>query len=114
MPTDDQKQCISSAIDNLRSAEQTLDDAIAATGDPAVLEELSQEYGMLDDTINQCNAALVAADDAAFAQATADLKAQAAALKAQEDHIHDIIQDVSIAAKVLGYIAQAAAFLVRL
>jgi hypothetical protein len=111
MPGQDDKQNISSAIANLRAAEQCLDDVIANTGDPDVLDELNAEYHALNDTITALVQAQTITDDAIFARSSQSLTLQAAALKAQEDHIKQTIADVGIAAKILGYIAQAVTYM---
>lgn len=111
MPHQDDKQNIGSAIANLRAAEQCLDDVIANTGDPDVLDELNAEYHALNDTITALVQAQTIADDAMFSEATQKLAQQAAALKAQEDHIKKTIANVGTAAKILGYIVQAVTYI---
>jgi hypothetical protein len=114
MPNAGQKQTLLNTVSLIRSAEQLLIQASRASSDLATLIKINTEYSQLDSFLSQLLHAQAIGDDADFANATAALKAQAATLQAQEEEIKKIVTDVGIAAKIAGYIAQAATFIATL
>jgi hypothetical protein len=111
MPTPAQQLDVSSAIANVRAAEQLLDNVIATTGDAGVLANLTAAYRVLDGSMTALLKAQTAADDVTFNASTKNLKDQAASLKAQEAQVQKLIADVALAAQIVGYIAQAVTFI---
>jgi hypothetical protein len=111
MSNDAQKQTLLNAVSLIRSAEQLLMQVSRASTDPVIIMKIVSEYNQLDSFLSQLLHAQAIADDADFASATAALKQQAATLQAEEDDIKTIVTDVGIAAQVVGYIAQALAFI---
>ena len=114
MSNDAQKQSLLDAIALLRLAEGLIVDASRDTDDPAVLIQLNTEFRYLDSFISQLLHAQAIADDATFASATTAISQQVSGLEAEEADIQKIVNDVSTAAKIVGYIAQAASILGRL
>jgi multidrug resistance efflux pump len=114
MPTSTQQLDLSSAIANLRSAEQSIDNLVALTGDPNTLAQLTTAQQMLNQAIQQLRQAQAIADDTLFSQAANALKAQAASLKSKEATIQSIISNTAIAAQVVGYVAQAVIYIMAL
>jgi hypothetical protein len=111
MPTPSQQLDVSSAIAQIRSAEQLLNTIIGSTGDPALLAQITAGYRYLNGILGELVQAQLAADDATFTQVTTSLKNEAAKLKAQEAQFQQIISNVALAAQIVGYIAQAVAFI---
>ncbi|MFZ0928220.1 MAG: hypothetical protein WAN11_06450 [Syntrophobacteraceae bacterium] len=107
MPTTSQKQALSNAVSCLYSAELLLTQASRDTDDPAKLSKIDVEYRHIDSLMSQLVNLQAIDDDAVFASATGALKLQAAALQKEEDYIKTIIDDVKVAAQIVGYFAQA-------
>jgi predicted nucleic acid-binding Zn-ribbon protein len=114
MPTPAQQQSITSAIAQIKAAEDALQTAINNTGDPDALNALQQQYQVLNTRNNLLLQAQVAADDATYTTITTTLKTEAATVQAQEAKIKQLIADVATAAKIIGYIAQAASLIAKL
>ncbi|HTZ77799.1 MAG TPA: hypothetical protein VMC10_07820 [Stellaceae bacterium] len=114
MPQDPQRQSLADAVTALDTAMQQLMQASRAATDPAVMTAISDEHDKLETTLDQLLNAQALADDAAFAAASAALKQKAADLQAEEATIKQIIKDVALAAKIVGGLASAAAFLLKL
>ena len=114
MPTPAQTLDVSSAIANIRSAQQALDSIMATTGDSAVLSDLTATYRELDHQMTLLLAAQNAADDTAFAAATASLKARAGTLKDEEARVQKTVGKIAMAAHIVGYIAQAVTLIAAL
>jgi hypothetical protein len=111
MPTPPQQLDVSSAIANVRSAEQSLNNIMSTTSDATVLAGLTASYRVLDNSLTTLLQAQMAADDATFTTATTNLKTQSATLKAQEAEIQKLVANVALAAQIVGYIAQAVTFI---
>lgn len=112
MPTGDQKQNVAAALQQIRFAEQALDDLIANTSGTDNLVALSSVYDQLTTAAASLIRAQTTSDDVVFEQVTTNLKAQAKALAASEDSIKKIVKDMNAAGKVLGFIAQAVSIVV--
>lgn len=110
----EQKQDLLKAVSSIRSAEQLLIQESRATADPAKLAQINAAYDQLDSFLSELLHMQAIADDAEFVNATAALKQQAAALQIEEDDIKKIVSNVGIAAKIVGYIAQAASIIAKL
>ncbi len=107
MPTDVQKQNVADALEQIRQAEMTLDDLIANTSGTGNLRAISSVYDDLNSAAAKLIRAQTITDDNIFDQVITNLKVQAKALETSEDSIRKIVTDMTIAGKVLGYIAQA-------
>lgn len=114
MPTEAQSKAISTAISSIRSAEDSLLDQGRQTTDPLVTTKISNEYSALDSVLTQLSHAQAIADDGLFQKAAAALQQEAVRLGAQAKAISGIIDDVGVAGKIAGYIAQAATALASL
>ncbi len=114
MPTENTKQDVVAALEQIRLAEQELDDLIAATSETSNLLALSSVYDQLTAMAAALIRVQMIADDEVFEQATTHLKVQANALQASEDSIKKIVKDMAIAGKVLGYIAEAVTIVAKL
>lgn len=108
MPSDAQNQALTQAVGALRAVEQQLLDASRQSNDPNQLMRLNLEYNHVDSWLSQVLHAQAESDDALFAQATASLKQSADALKAEAAAMQKVVGDVGTAAKIAGYLAQAA------
>jgi gamma-glutamyl phosphate reductase len=108
------KQILLTAVMSIRSAEQLLVQASRATSDPATLTKISIEYNQLDSFLSQLLRAQAISDDAEFNNATAALREQASILDAEEKDIKNIVNDVAIAAKIVGYITEAMTIIAKL
>jgi hypothetical protein len=104
------RQNLAQIVSNIRAAQQLLLQAQRSIGDPATLMKINTEYQALDSYLSQVLNAQATSDDQLFQTATNALKGQASSLEQEEAHIKAIIGDVETAAKILGFIAQAAAF----
>jgi hypothetical protein len=111
---DTPRQILLKSVEAIRSAEQLLLQESRATSDPATLTKISIEYNNLDSYLSQLLHAQAIADDTEFANAITALKGQSAALQADEDSIKKIVSDVNAAAKIVGYLAQALAYITKL
>ena len=114
MPTLNQQTAVAGAINAIRSAENLLTDQIQASNDTLIAIKLTHEYNNLDSFLSELLHAQNSADDATFANATDALKSRTEGLQADEAAIKAIINDLEIAAKVLGYITQALGFIAKL
>jgi len=114
MPTDTQKQSLLDAVSNIRSAEQLLVQESRATSDPGKLTQISIEYNQLDSFLSQLLHAQAIADDTDFAVAAASLKKQANTLQLEQKDIEKIVSDIKIAARIVGYVAQALAIIAKI
>lgn len=112
MPNTTQLQSVADALAQIRLAENALDDVIATTAGTESLRALAAIYSQLTSVATSLIRAQTTADDDVFKQVTTSLKVQANALKASEDSIKKIINNVKIAGTVLGYIAQAAEIII--
>jgi hypothetical protein len=110
MTQDVVRQNLAQIVSNIRAAEQLLLQAGRATADAVTLIKLNTEYQALDSYLSQVLNAQATSDDQLFQTATNALKQQASSLEQEEAHIKAITGDVETAAKILGFIAQAAAF----
>lgn len=95
-------------VSNIRSAEVLIVQASRQTSDAAKLIQLNTEYSALDSYLSQVLHTLALLDDSLFASATNALKQQAAILQQEEEDIKKIVDDIALAAKIAGYLAQAA------
>ena len=114
MANDAQKQTLLNAVSLIRAAEQALVTASRTSTDPNTSIQINTEYQHLDSLLGQLLQAQAIADDADFASAAAALQQQASALQTDETQIQKIVTDVGTAAKIAGYLAQAASFLATL
>jgi negative regulator of replication initiation len=114
MPTLTQQTAVAGAIDAIRDAENLLTDQIQASTDTLTAIKLTHQYSNLDSYLSELLHIQNAADDASFTNATQALQARSDGLKADEATIKAIVADVATAGKVIGYIAQALAFIAKL
>ena len=114
MANNAQKQNLVNAVSLIRAAEQMFVEASRASTDANRSIQINTEYQHLDSLLSQLIQAQAIADDADFQSATAALKQQATALQAEQAQIQAIVNDVAIAAKIAGFLAQAASFLATL
>ncbi len=114
MPTLSQQTAINAAIDAIRNAEDVLTDQIRSSTDALTAIKLTNEYNNLDSYLSELLHAQNAADDATFANATEALQSRLAGLEADEKAIQTVITDVAIAAKVIGFIADAIKLIAKL
>ena len=114
MPTLSQQTAIKAAVDAIRNAEDVLTDQIRSSTDALTAIKLTNEYNNLDSYLSELLHAQNAADDATFANATTALQSRLSGLEADEKAIQTIITDVAIAAKVIGFIANAVKFIAKL
>jgi hypothetical protein len=108
------QEILQKAIDALRSAEIFLSQASDETVDKEISKQIRAEYNFLDALMTQIGQVQAITDDALFRKETGKLKEQAASLQAKEDKIKSLVNNVHIAAQIVGYIAQAAAFIAKL
>jgi negative regulator of replication initiation len=114
MPTPSQQTNLTSAIDNIRAAEDLLKQQINAASDSLSAIKLTNEFNNLDSFLSELLHAQNSADDASFADATTALQSHAAGLQADEATIKKIVGGVTIAADIISYITQALAFIAKL
>jgi hypothetical protein len=114
MPTTAQKTSLSAAIDAIRSAEGLLTAQIRNAPDSLQAIKLAHEYNNLDSFLSGLLHLQNLSDDATFSPALAAFKNTAASLKADQDAVSKIVNDVKIAAQVVTYIGKAAALVARL
>ncbi len=114
MSSDAQKQSLLNAVSLIRAAEQLLVQASRDSTDANKSIQINTEYQHLDSLLSQMLQAQAISDDDDFAAATTALKSQSSALQADRDKIESIVTDVSLAAQIVGYLAQAASFLAGL
>lgn len=114
MPTTAQYQGVIDALASIRLAESALDDLLATASGSAQAHTLNIIYSQLNGAVTLLIQAQMTADDAIFTQASASLKAQAAVLQASEQALQKIVADVGHAAKIIDYIAKAAALIAAL
>jgi hypothetical protein len=80
-----------------------------ASANPNTVIQLNSEMLLVQGLLNQATQAQNCADDAAFAQVTRGLKAQATALSGMEAQVRGIVSDAGSAGRIIGYIGQAIA-----
>jgi hypothetical protein len=114
MANDAQKQTLLNVASLIRAAEQLLIEASRNSTDPNKSIQINSEYQHLDSLLSQIIQTQTISDDADFQSATSALQQQATALQAEQADIQKIVDDVGVAAKVAGYLAQAASFLAAL
>jgi hypothetical protein len=114
MPTDDQKQSLDGAIEQIRAAQKTLQKAseVATDGDKA--DRINGMYQKLQTLLTHVLQAEEAADDDAFTAAKTMFAGETAVLQADQASIQAIVDDVATAAQIAGYLAQAASFLAEI
>lgn len=114
MPTTEQSQNIAAALAQIRAAERGLDDVVASTADAEDLSVLAGVYSQLTSFAMSLIQAQTTSDDLLFDKVKINLNAQATSLQASRDLIQHAIDDVATAAKIIGYLAQAAALIAKL
>lgn len=115
MAPDSQKlDVITALIDQLSQAQSELMNVGRNTEDNTKLIQINNEYMALQSCMDLAVQAQLATDDALFDQATGTLKNQAKVLDDMEQQIKKIISDIALAAKIVGYIAQAIALIAKL
>jgi tetrahydrodipicolinate N-succinyltransferase len=114
MPTDDQKQSLSDAIDQISAAQKALQTAseVATDGDKA--DKINDLYQKLQTLQTHVLQAEEAADDDAFENAKTVFSGETAVLQADQARIQAIVDDVAVAGQIAGYLAQAAGFLAKI
>jgi hypothetical protein len=108
MPTTAQKQTLLDAVTQIRTAELALLQASRSTSDPAKLIQINTEYTHLDSCLSQILHAQALIDDQDFGFAAGALKQQCTALADEMKQIDRVVNDVALAAKIVGCVAQAA------
>ena len=107
-----------STIDNLVTALSSLLTNLLQAGrnttDDTQLLQINNEYSAVQTLMDQATQARIAADDVTFIKLTSTLKAQAALLQGMEKQIQSIVSDVALAGQIVGYLAQAVAYLAKL
>jgi hypothetical protein len=114
MPTPEQGKSLLDAVSEIRAAQDLLREASYAASDVAVLIKINTAYTHLDSVITQTLHAQTVTDDVLFAGAVDALKQEASRLAAEEAQVKSIIADVNKAAKIVGYIGQAAGLIAGL
>ncbi len=114
MPTLNQQTSVTNAINAIRDAENLLTQQIQSTGDTLKAIKLTHEYNNLDSYLSELLHAQNASDDVSFTNAVQALQTRISGLQADQKRMKAIISDVGIAAKVVGYITQALAFIGKL
>ena len=114
MPTTSQKQSLLDAVAQIRAAEQVLLQMSRSTSDIAKLIQINTEYTHLDSCLSQILHAQAIADDGEFNSAAAALKTRSSALCTEMENINAIVDDVALAAKIVGSVAQAAKIIATL
>jgi|KBSMisStandDraft_5_1062788.scaffolds.fasta_scaffold988376_1 hypothetical protein len=114
MPTTTQKQSLLDAVAQIRAAEQVLLEMSRSTSDVAKLIQINTEYTHLDSCLSQILHAQALVDDGEFDTATAALKVQTTSLCEEMETIDRIVNDVALAAKIAGSVAQAAKIIATL
>lgn len=102
------RQNLNQIVSNIRAAEVLTVQASRQTSDVAKLIQLNTEYSALDSYLSQVLHALALLDDSLFTAATNALKEQVDILKHEEEDIKKVVDDIALAAKIAGYLAQAA------
>ena len=110
----DQRQALLDIQRTLSSALGLLVQASRETSDQEMLIRISLEYNQIKSVFDQVLNAQALTDDAVFTKATAAIRDQAQELKNVEEHINKIVADVGMAAKIAGYIAEAATGIAKL
>ena len=108
------KQTLLNVVSLIRAAEQSLIQVSRASSDPLVIAKINTEYNQLDSFLSQVLHTQALTDDTIFTTSTAALKQQARTLQTEENDIKAIVTDVGIAAKIVGYLAQAASMIATL
>lgn len=114
MPDPKKIKALSDAMAKIRKAQQTLMQASRKEIDPTLIQNIRMEYQHLDSVLAQMLQTMAIADDAAFKGATNSLKQCAKALAIEKNYLVSIINDVQLAANIVGYIAQATALIAKL
>jgi hypothetical protein len=113
-PDPSKHSTINEVIEKLSLAQWELLNESRATTDDTKLMKINNEYMAIQSCIDQAAQAQATANDTLFTQATSALKAQAKKLEGLEDQIKQIISDVALAGRIVGYIAQAIALVAKL
>jgi hypothetical protein len=108
------QQNISSAVQEMRNAENALTIQINAAPDALSAIKLNHAYQHIDSCLSQLLQLQNVQDDATFKSSVTTLKAQTTALTADENSIKGLIADINEADKVVGYIGQALTFIAAL
>jgi hypothetical protein len=105
MPTEDQKQKLSGAIDRIRKAQAVLRTSYG--------DKVQAEYDKLDGLLTKIIEAKELEDDDAFKTAAGVLAQQSTVLQTDAAHVKAIVADVDAAATIAGYLVEAAQFLAK-
>ena len=111
MSTDATKKTLLEAAVAIRAAQQIVLQASREASDALAAIRLNTEYQHLDSMLQQVLRTQAIDDDDDFEAAASVLKQQSSSLEAEKGHIDTIVKDVETAAKVSGYIVQAATLL---
>lgn len=114
MPTDDQKQGLGDAVDQIRAAQKALQKASEVATDADKAEEINTTYQKLQKLLSHVLQAEEAEDDEAFTDAKNAFSEETAVLQADQASIQAFVDDVAMAGKIAGYLAQAASFLAKI
>ncbi len=114
MPTDDQKQSLGGAIDQIRAAQKALQKASEVATDADKADTINDTYQKLQTLLTHVLQAEEAADDDAFTAAKNAFSQETAVLEADQARIQAFVDDVALAGQIAGYLAQAASYLAKI
>lgn len=108
MPTPEQQQSLSEALEAIHSAQSELIARLDVEEDPLASIRLTYELSNLDARLCELLRAQNAADDQEYSQALLAFKARCSGLEADQRRIQSLLSHEETAMKVIGHLARAA------